>query len=111
MDSDGKEARESVRIHFLFLMKNMHFSLTLLCFLYSYKEPIIDRLFMEDYMASIPSKRNFDLLMRISKTGKKGLKALIEGLLFSNQKHIADVLDLEISTDFYDKRKTYFPRF
>lgn len=111
MDSNSKEMRDTLRSHFLFLMKHMNYDIMLLCFLYAHEDGIIGTLFMEDYFASLPSKRNFDLLLHVSKKGKKGIKAFIEGLVYTNQKHIADMLDVEISTAFYESRKSYHPSF
>lgn len=111
MESDAKTQRECLRTHFLFLIKHMTFDIMLLCFLYSHEDGIIGTGFMEDYFSSLPTKRNFDLLLRISKCGPKGFKALVQGLVFTRQKYLADMLDSEISTEFHGKRLTYFPSF
>ena len=111
MESDAKAQRECLRTHFLFLMKHMSFDIMLLCFFYSFEDGIISTGFMEDYFASLPTKRNFNLLLLISKSGPKSFKALVQGLVFTRQKHLADMLDSEISTEFYGKRTIYSPSF
>lgn len=111
MDSSPDKTRDILQQNFLFLMEHMDFTILMLCFLYAHEDSIIDKLFMEDYMHTTPSKRKFDLLMHLSKMGQKGMKALVQGLVYTGQKHLADVLDREISTEFYVNRSNYHPSF
>ena len=103
----------TLRKHTLNILVNIDVDATFLCFLYSYPQAkIIDKLFMEDLMAiQSKIKRAFHLLMHIHRRGKQGFQALVEAMVYTEQRYLADQIDAEIAKKFWERRETHYPPF
>ena len=110
-------AKETFRKHFLRLLLNVRVDLVFLIFLYSYEDGMLDKFHLQLYM-----KQNFhgselqefgiyELLMYLSTRGHKGLKAFVEGMVFTDQFRLANEIEPDIAKQFLDKREEYNPSF
>lgn len=111
------EAHALFRKHILNLLINMEVDVKFLVFLYSFRDgehDVLDKMHMQDFASehyTSRSKQKYDLLMHLYGKGYDGLKALVQALVFTGQKYLADEVHLGISQAFWSRRNQHYPRF
>lgn len=118
MDGDGRnESQQQFRKHFLFLLVNMEVDVRFLVYLYSYREgdrEVLDRNEMQNFASERCTnclRQKYDLIMHLYTKGYHGLKALVQALVFTDQKYLADEVHQGISQAFWNRRAQHYPRF